>query len=115
LPRIVIDGLRQKSTFNELRSLAGDQKFGVLFIHTPPDLAFEFYRARAGFEIDIHEFLRLREDRVECEVPSMISMADAILYNWHGRNAFRETIQQLVGGNTPEIHTKKEKRNGRRL
>ncbi len=95
-PRVVVDGLRQVATLEQLKLQAGKSKIGVLYVHTPPDLAFEFYRARAGFEIDIHEFLRRREDNVEREVPSMISLADAVVYNWYGRNAYRDILRELI-------------------
>jgi hypothetical protein len=42
------------------------------------------------------EFLALRGAPVEAEVEGLITMADAVLYNWTGRLQYRETIQALM-------------------
>jgi hypothetical protein len=79
-----------------LRQLAGKRKVGVLFVYTPPDVAFEFYKSRASDEATIHDFLREREQPVEAEVRGLISMSDAVLYNWTGKASFVSTINKLM-------------------
>jgi dephospho-CoA kinase len=95
-PRLLIDGIRQRATLEALRQLARMRKIGVLFVHTPPDVAFEFYKSRAGDEATIHDFLREREQPVESEVRGLISMSDAVLYNWTGRASYVSTITKLM-------------------
>jgi hypothetical protein len=72
-------------------------KIGVLFVHTPPDVAFDFYRSReVSGSISIFDFLRVRDDPVEAEVREMIGQADAVLYNWNGRTEYQDAICDLM-------------------
>jgi predicted NUDIX family phosphoesterase len=95
-PRILIDGLRQRATLENLRKLAGDTKIGIVFVHTPADLAFSFYADRIAQGASMNEFLSVRNAPVESEVEGLIAIADAVLYNWTGRLQYRETIQELM-------------------
>lgn len=94
--RILVDGIRQKQTLYELRQMAKPRRVGILFVHTPPNMAFSFYRKRAGKSVSIHNFLRIRKNPVENEVEGMIVLADALLYNWSGQTYFRETIHEMM-------------------
>src|SRR5580698_4197572 len=80
--RVLIDGLRQSTTLRELRNLADDLKIGVIFVHTPADLAYSFYSERIVHGATMAEFLTARSAPVEAEVESLISISDAVLYNW---------------------------------
>jgi predicted NUDIX family phosphoesterase/dephospho-CoA kinase len=95
-PRILIDGLRQRATLENLRKFAGDTKIGIVFVHTPADLAFSFYAERIAQGASMNEFLSVRSAPVESEVEGLIAIADAVLYNWTGRLQYRETIQELM-------------------
>ncbi len=94
--RILVDGLRQRATLENLRTLAGDWKIAIVFVHTPADLAYSFYADRIEQGASMNEFLSLRSAPVEAEVESLIEIADAVLYNWTGRLQYRETIQALM-------------------
>jgi predicted NUDIX family phosphoesterase/dephospho-CoA kinase len=94
--KVLIDGVRQRATLTELRKLAGKKRIALLYIHTPPNIAFKFYEGRSGKKIGIHEFLRLSESPVEAEVKGMIGVADAILYNWTGELRYKETVRRLM-------------------
>jgi predicted NUDIX family phosphoesterase/adenylate kinase family enzyme len=93
--RILIDGLRHKSTLAELRS-AANRRVGVIFVETPHDVAFSFYRSRFARGCSIEEFVRVREAAVEREVRSLIDEADVVLYNWRGRIEYRAAIRTLM-------------------
>jgi len=95
-PRILIDGLRQRATLNCLKSMAGDRRVGIIFVHTPPDQAYSFYASRIAQGASMKDFLATRSAPVEGEVESLISTADAVLYNWTGRPQYRETIRALM-------------------
>jgi predicted NUDIX family phosphoesterase len=95
-PRILIDGLRQRSTLAFLKSMAGDKKIGVLFVHTPADQAYSFYASRIAQGASMADFLAARSADVEAEAEGLISTADAVLYNWTGRLQYRETIEGLM-------------------
>lgn len=95
-PRILIDGLRQRATLENLKRLAGDQRVGIVFVHTPPDLAYSFYADRIEQGASMDEFLSVRSAPVEAEVESLIAIADAVMYNWTGRLQYRETIKELM-------------------
>ncbi len=94
--RLLIDGVRQRATLESLRLLAGDRRMGVLFVHTPADQAFSFYASRIAQGATMSEFLSIRSAPVEAEVESLISFADAVLYNWTGKLQYRETIKALM-------------------
>jgi predicted NUDIX family phosphoesterase/dephospho-CoA kinase len=94
--RILIDGLRQRATLEALRTLADDLKIGVVFVHTPADLAYSFYSERIAQGATMAEFLAARSAPVEAEVEALISVADAVLYNWTGRLRYRDTIRALM-------------------
>lgn len=95
-PRVLIDGLRQKATLERLRAGAGDQKIGVIFVHTPWDQAYSFYVNRIARGASMSDFLATRSAEVEGEVEELIGSADAVLYNWTGRLQYRETINSLM-------------------
>ncbi len=94
--RILVEGIRQKQTLYELKQMAKPLPVGILFVHTPPNMAFSFYRKRAGTSVTIHDFLRVRRNPVESEVEGMIVLADVVLYNWSGQNYLRETIHKMM-------------------
>jgi predicted NUDIX family phosphoesterase len=95
-PRILIDGIRQHSTLDNLRSLTEGSRFGFLFVHTTPDVAYSFYRQREQSDISLPEFLALRGAPVESEVEGMIGLSDAVLYNWTGRTRYHRAIHGLM-------------------
>lgn len=81
---------------NELKSLAGSFRIATVFINTPADLAYAFYTERIAHGASIEEFLDVRSAPVEAEVESLISTADAVLYNFTGKFQYRETIQSFM-------------------
>jgi predicted NUDIX family phosphoesterase/dephospho-CoA kinase len=95
-PPVLIDGIRQRATLTELRKQAGVGKVAVLFIHTPPHVAYKFYSDRSQGGLDLGEFLRLCDAPVEADVRKLISVADAVLYNWTGRLKYEEAIRSLM-------------------
>ncbi len=100
-PRLLIDGIRQRTTLRELKTLANGKRIGLLFVHTLADVAYEFYKERSVEDCSIHDFITVRDSPVEEEVRGMIGDSDAVLYNWTGRVPYRGTIHRLmrdVGG-----------------
>lgn len=94
--RVLIDGIRQSRTLDVLRRLAGHCRPGLLYVHTPPDVAFAFYRSRSDAPLDIFGFLRVRDALVEKDVEGMIAQSDAVLYNWTGKALYRRTIRAMM-------------------
>jgi predicted NUDIX family phosphoesterase/dephospho-CoA kinase len=95
-PRILIDGIRQRKTLEELKALASHVRVGILFVHTLPHIAYEFYSERDNRQpIAIQDFLRIREAPVEREVEGMIEIADAVLYNWKGRKQYSQVVHEV--------------------
>jgi len=99
-PLMLVDGIRHLKTLQELSVLAEQDGLEVakVFVHTPADIAYTFYRNRVGGDVSFSEFLRLRESAVEREVYSMIGLADAVLYNWAGKPMYQEVVRQLMAG-----------------
>jgi predicted NUDIX family phosphoesterase len=94
--RVLVDGIRQRATLEELRKLAGKTSVGLLYVYTPPNIAYTFYKSRGNKNLSIHEFLRLSDSPVESEVRGMIGIADAVLYNWFGEPGYKYAIRKLI-------------------
>lgn len=94
--RILVDGIRQRSTLDELRRIISEKRMGLLFVYTPPDVAFNFFKRRAVARSSIFDFLKTRDADVEAEVRKMIEISDAVLYNWTGRLEFRRVIRRFL-------------------
>ena len=94
--RIVVDGIRQRATIEHLKTMCGGRRIGIVFVQTPPDLAFNFYSDRVAQGATIVDFLAARDADVEQEVDRLISKADAVLYNWTGTFQYREAICSMM-------------------
>jgi predicted NUDIX family phosphoesterase/dephospho-CoA kinase len=91
-PCVVVDGVRQRATFEALRAHA-DRRVAMLYVHAPPDVAYTLYNMRSGSVRSILEFASVREAPVEAEVPLFIEIADAVIFNWYGRNEYHRTVR----------------------
>ena len=94
--RVLIDGIRQRETLELVRKGNGGLRFGILFVHTLPDVAFKFYADRERKGVSIQQFLAVRDAQVENEVEKMITLSDAVLYNWTGKGVYRQAVRQLM-------------------
>jgi len=94
--RALVDGIRQRATLDALRAQLADFALGLLFVHAPVDLAYQFYRDRENPTISIFDFLKLRNSPVESEVRGLIELGDAVLYNWTGRLEYRRAVRALM-------------------
>jgi hypothetical protein len=93
---VLIDGIRQRATLEELKKMAAPKSVAVLYVYTPPNIAFQFYQERRKQLLSINEFLELCEAPVESEVKKLISAADAVLYNWNGKLRYEQAVRQLL-------------------
>jgi dephospho-CoA kinase len=94
--RILVDGIRNRSTLRELEKLAGRHSLARIYVHTPADIAFNFYTRRRGIMRTIQDFVNARESPVEREVMEMIEDADAVLYNWIGKMQYRQAVRGMM-------------------
>jgi hypothetical protein len=96
--RVLVDGLRQRTTLDKLTAelTRTGRPHAMLYVETPPDLSFKLYRDREGSRVNALEFYALRNSPVEQGVASLISQADAIVYNWIGET-YRSAIRQIMG------------------
>jgi predicted NUDIX family phosphoesterase len=96
--RCVVDGIRNLATYERLKGKA-QGSVALLFVQTPPDLAFDMYRAReaeATLTFSYREFLAIYDAPVEAEIPSLGRNASAYIYNSFGLEAFRRTLDSVV-------------------
>ncbi len=97
--RAIVDGVRQRATLDRIyQILGGRRSCGILYVHTPPDMAHKFYCARRGAKISFEQFLAVRDAEVEAEVPKFLRDADGVIYNWFGRKQYGNTLRQFVNG-----------------
>jgi predicted NUDIX family phosphoesterase len=95
-PKVLVDGIRQQRTLECLQARAGPRPVGLLYVHTPPDLAYRFYLEREANNYSIFDFLRVRSAPVEREVEGMIRLSDAVLYNWTGLAQYWSALLGLL-------------------
>ncbi len=94
--RVLIEGIRQRATLDAFLDQAEGRRVGTMFIHTPFQVAYDFYRTRAGGGRTIYDFIAARSKPVEGEVASLVERADVVLYNWKGARQYRSTIHRLM-------------------
>jgi hypothetical protein len=96
--RIVIDGIRQRSTLEQIRAQSeGD--VAIIYVHAPPDIAYSLYSQREqsnGGTLTPTQFYRLYAAPVELEVRYMIQDADAVVYNWTGKQEYDVALDKLA-------------------
>lgn len=93
--RVLIDGIRQPATLARVRTLRGRQRVPLLYVAAAPDTAYAFYRSRELRKASMEEFLAVRDSPVEQEIHLMLEEADAVLYNWFGKEELVEAVSQL--------------------
>lgn len=94
--RVVLDGLRQRKTFDELAALVGRQSLAVIYVHTSPDIAYSLYSDRARKAISFDEYARLCDAEVERDVIAFLPLADAVIYNALGYTAYLHTVRSMA-------------------
>jgi predicted NUDIX family phosphoesterase len=96
--RIIVDGIRNLDTYERLERMC-EGGVGLLFVQTPPDVAFDMYRARevqGTLTFSYREFLKVYDAPVEAEISSLGRRASAYIYNSFGMEAFRRTLDELI-------------------
>jgi predicted NUDIX family phosphoesterase len=96
--RIIVDGIRNLDTYERLGKMCEDG-VGLLFVQTPPDVAFDMYRVREAqgtLTFSYREFLRVYDAPVEAEISSLGRQANAYIYNSFGMEAFRRTLDEFI-------------------
>jgi len=96
--RCIIDGIRHLSTYESLfRHFSND--VGLVFVQTPPDVAYNMYRIREAQDeltFTYRDFLKIYDAPVEEEIPSLGREAQIYIYNASGIEAFRRTIDEVA-------------------
>lgn len=96
--RLVIDGIRQPETYNALSAQLGGQT-ALLYVHTPPDIAYEMYRLREGpgaLEFTYRTFLKVYDAPVEADLTMLGRSAHTYIYNFLGMDALRRLLEKLA-------------------
>jgi hypothetical protein len=96
--RVIVDGIRNLDTYERIEKLCTDG-VGLLFVQTPPDVAFDMYRAREAngtLTYSYRDFLRVYDAPVEAEISSLGRRANAYIYNSFGMESFRRSLDALV-------------------
>lgn len=94
--RVLLDGVRHMATLEELKRQLGRSSVSVVYIHAPFDIALELYREREDPSVSALEFAELRSAPVELDVPRIIDVADAAIYNWRGLDAYAAVVRDFA-------------------
>ncbi|MGE2723563.1 HTH domain-containing protein [Mycolicibacterium pulveris] len=93
--RVIIDGIRHVGTYQQLKTLC-DIRTNIVYVMTPVDIAFEFYKNRENPDVDFLTFASIRESNVESDVPNLLKLADAVLYNWDDRDKYLSEVRSFL-------------------
>jgi predicted NUDIX family phosphoesterase len=96
--RVLIDGIRHPETLDVLKQHAS-LPVALLYVYTPPDVAYEMYRFREGHReeaISFPDFVRLYTAPVEAKIRYMTGEADVITFNWLGLEAYENALIHLM-------------------
>jgi predicted NUDIX family phosphoesterase/dephospho-CoA kinase len=96
--RILIDGIRHPETLDVLRR-STKIPIALLYVYTPPDVAFEMYRDREGHgeaSTTFEEFITLYNAPVESRIRYLLGDADIITFNWLGLEAYSLALEKLA-------------------
>lgn len=97
--RVIVDGIRHPETLEALKA-ASKMPVALLYVYTPPDVAFEMYKQREDYgesNTSFDEFIRLYNAPVESRVRYMLGDADVISFNWLGEDVYKDSLRRLVG------------------
>ncbi|WP_157888376.1 HTH domain-containing protein [Neptunicoccus sediminis] len=95
--RVIVDGIRQQSTLEALRTKA-EGALALLYVYATPDLALRLYSQREGLDETEHEsvFFDAIGAEVESDVSVMMNDADAVIYNWSGETNYERAISSMA-------------------
>ena len=96
--RVVVDGIRQPETYDALAAKLSEQP-ALLYVHTPPDIAYEMYRVResaSSLDFTYRDFLRVFDAPVEADLTTLGRSAQTYIYNFLGIDALRRSLDKLV-------------------
>lgn len=96
---VLIDGIRHPETLEALKNSVSIP-VALLYVYTPPDVAYEMYRYREGREensITFPSFISLYTAPVENKIRYMIGDADVITFNWLGLEGYERALMSLMG------------------
>lgn len=97
--RVLVDGIRHPPTLEALRSNL-QIPTALLYVYTPPDVAYHMYKERDGHGeqgTDFEEFVTLYTAPVESKIRYMIGDADVITFNWLGFDGYSKVLDELMG------------------
>jgi len=97
-PKVVIDGIRHPETLAVLREQSS-MPVAVMYVYTPPDVAFDMYRSREDYgdiSISFLDFVKLYNAPVEGLVKYILSEADIVLYNWAGLHEYHNIVREMM-------------------
>jgi dephospho-CoA kinase len=92
--RVVVDGIRHRETLNSIRELS-EREVAVIYVQAAPDIAYKLYSARERKNIAPSKFFELYNAPVERDVRYLIQDADAIVYNWTGKDEYDAVLDRL--------------------
>jgi predicted NUDIX family phosphoesterase len=96
--RVVVDGVRQPETYDAL-SAQLEGLTALLYVHTPPDIAYEMYRLRESpgtLDVTYRDFLKVFDAPVEADLTTLGRSAQTYIYNFLGIDALRRLLDRLV-------------------
>lgn len=101
-PHVLIDGIRHPETLAALKN-SSQMPTALLYVHTPPDVAYEMYRFREGHgeaSTTFEDFISRYNAPVESRIRYMLGDADIVTFNWLGIDAYNQALERLAG----ELH-----------
>jgi|ERR1700712_49293 predicted NUDIX family phosphoesterase len=92
--RIIVDGIRHRETLRLIRQFS-TRDVAVVYVQAAPDIAYALYSARERKNISPTKFFELYSALVESDVRYLIQDADAIIYNWTGKDEYDAVLDKF--------------------
>ena len=90
---IVIDGIRNRRTYEILKSRLGTD-LTLIFVESTPDNCYKFYRNREG-DLDIYTFFDYINHPVEQDIRFILGNANIVVYNHGSLSSFQSQINRF--------------------
>jgi hypothetical protein len=92
---VVIDGLRNRRTFEALKEKL-DRRLSLIYVESTVDNAFDFYKSRENKDLTFDEFIDILQHEVEREIPEFMRLANVIIYNHGTKHSYNQTVTSYL-------------------
>jgi predicted NUDIX family phosphoesterase/dephospho-CoA kinase len=92
--RYLIDGIRNVSTFDLLKSkLDGD--LTLIYVESTVDNCVSFYRGREDGSVSFDEFVQILQHPVERDIPRFLGKSNVVIFNHGSKKSYQDEVRKF--------------------